>query len=179
MILTEILNYILKSESIVTARMIMDDLNLGRIITDKYLSSLVKQGKIYRVGYGQYSKIKLNDYEIDRIRHNKLIAYFPQVYCAYSNAKKRCNNPNNKDYKHYGLKNIKVLITFPELVEIWLRDRGWEFQRPSIDRIDSKGSYTKENTRFTELKENVKRAMEEKKLKKTSLGEKNDLQNLQ
>ncbi len=46
---------------------------------------------------------------------------------------------------------IKALITLEELKEIWFRDKGFLLERPSIDRIDSKGHYIKDNVRFVEL----------------------------
>jgi hypothetical protein len=50
--------------------------------------------------------------------------------------------------------NVKCLITTAELKELWLRDKGWELQSSSIDRINPDGDYTKDNCRYIELSEN-------------------------
>lgn len=44
-----------------------------------------------------------------------------------------------------------------DLKEIWFRDKAADMSRPSIDRIDTYGGYTKENCRYIEFKENQSR----------------------
>lgn len=63
----------------------------------------------------------------------------------------RCNNIN---YKDYGGRGIKCLITADELKELWFRDKAYEMKEPSIDRIDNNGDYTFKNCRYLEHKEN-------------------------
>jgi hypothetical protein len=50
--------------------------------------------------------------------------------------------------------NVECHISTAELKEIWFRDNAAEMKRPSIDRIDPNGHYTKENCRYVELSEN-------------------------
>lgn len=71
-------------------------------------------------------------------------------YDSYFRAKQRCNNYNCKDYPWYGGKGILFLLTQKEYNILWLRDKAYDMQNPSIDRIDSNGHYTFENCRFIE-----------------------------
>jgi hypothetical protein len=69
--------------------------------------------------------------------------------------KSRCENSNQPNYKWYGARGIKCLLTIPEVKELWLRDDADALVKPSIDRIDSNGDYTKDNCQFIEWYENV------------------------
>jgi len=48
-------------------------------------------------------------------------------------------------------------MTKEDFEEFWYRDEAWKLERPSIDRIDNKKGYTRENCRFIELRENQAR----------------------
>jgi hypothetical protein len=67
-------------------------------------------------------------------------------YRAYLEAKKRCNNPNTKEYKWYGARGIEFL--FPSY-EIFLEHLG---RKPdpsfSLDRMDSDKHYEPGNVRW-------------------------------
>ena len=52
---------------------------------------------------------------------------------------------------------IRNLISTGEIRELWFRDKAYNMERPSIDRINSTGDYIYENCRFLELIENQKR----------------------
>ncbi|MHA2013350.1 MAG: NUMOD1 domain-containing DNA-binding protein [Candidatus Helarchaeota archaeon] len=69
----------------------------------------------------------------------------------------RCNNKNYNEFIYYGGRGIKCLINVEELKILWFRDKAYDMDRPSIDRIDNDGNYTFENCRFIELSENVKK----------------------
>jgi hypothetical protein len=64
---------------------------------------------------------------------------------------RKANKGRERDVGYVG---IKALITCEELRLLWERDKGWELKKPSIDRIDPDGDYTKENCRYIELSEN-------------------------
>ena len=78
---------------------------------------------------------------------NKL---FPERKILH-NLKNRCNNENVKEYKWYGKKGVKSLITEDEIRQLMIRDGYWDMKRPSIDRIDNDGDYTYENCQFIEM----------------------------
>jgi hypothetical protein len=156
----------------------MDNTKLPRAIVDKWLSVLTKEKICFRVGCGKYFKNKINDYEIERGKHNKLKKQFPLLYWVYLNARNRCNKSKNKDFSRYGGRGIKFLITLSEIVDVWVRDKGWLLKTPSIDRIDNNGHYEITNIRFIEQSENTRRQRKNKKpvLLLTYKGEiKNDL----
>ena len=74
----------------------------------------------------------------------------------------RCNNPNNSSYQWYGGRGIKCLLTTKELKELWIRDKAFEMEFPTIDRIDNDGNYTFDNCQFIENIDNVKKIYTDK-----------------
>lgn len=66
----------------------------------------------------------------------------------------RCNNPNHNNYKKYGAKGIKCLITKEELKVLWFRDKAHKMKKPSIDRLDPEDHYRFNNCQYLEHKEN-------------------------
>lgn len=81
--------------------------------------------------------------------------------------KKRCNNPNKKDYRLYGAKGIKCEFGYADFRE-WIL-KGFEnlgidttkdqsvlkaLDTYSVDRIDSNGNYCAKNCTLTERREN-------------------------
>jgi hypothetical protein len=66
-------------------------------------------------------------------------------YQAFQDAKRRCTDPDNPDYKNYGGEGIRFLFdSFTEFIEtLGKRPEGM-----SLDRIDSSGDYCAENVRW-------------------------------
>ena len=70
----------------------------------------------------------------------------------------RCYNPNDKNFKTYGGKGIKVCqewIENPKLFELWSLENGYK-DNLTIDRIDSNKNYCPENCRWITLSDNAK-----------------------
>lgn len=76
---------------------------------------------------------------------------------TYRNIVQRCNNKNHNQFKDYGGRGIKNLITKEELKLLWFRDKAYEMNKPSIDRKDPDGNYIFENCRYIEMSENIAR----------------------
>ena len=71
------------------------------------------------------------------------------------NIKARCNNPKCKEYKWYGGKGIKCLITEKELKKLWFRDKAYLMEKPSISRKNHNKNYIFDNCKFEEKLDNV------------------------
>jgi len=65
----------------------------------------------------------------------------------------RCTWKGNPYYK----KGITYKINTAELKELWFRDKAYEMESPSIDRIDTLKGYSKDNCRYMERGENIAR----------------------
>jgi hypothetical protein len=87
-------------------------------------------------------------------KHNNYNKKFPWKK-TLSNIKTRCNNINSKDYKDYGARGIKCLITAAELKVLWFRDKAYEMKEPTIDRKNNNGHYIFDNCRYLENKDNI------------------------
>jgi len=79
-------------------------------------------------------------------------------FAVLERIKQRCNNKNVSNYKYYGGRGIRCLITAEELKKLWYRDKAYLMKTPSIDRIDNDGHYIYENCRFIEMKDNSKKS---------------------
>ena len=79
---------------------------------------------------------------------------------TYGNIQKRCNLPSShRNYRFYGGRGVKNLLTVKDLKFLWKRDHADKLKRPSIDRIDPMKGYTIENCRYIEFKQNCRLAI--------------------
>ncbi len=71
-------------------------------------------------------------------------------YDTWISIKKRCLNPDNKDYKYYGERGITMCDRWQDSFQNFYEDMG---DRPSkthsIDRIDNNKGYYKENCKWS------------------------------
>jgi len=106
--------------------------------------------------YANRPENRENIRKIHRKSSKKFINNNPWITSFY-NAKNRCTNKNAKDYKSYGAKGIKFLMSKQDFSSIWKRDRASLMKKPSIDRINPLGNYEHKNCRFIEFIENRRR----------------------
>ena len=81
-----------------------------------------------------------------------------RIGSIFNGIKDRCYNKNNKSYKWYGEKGIKICkewIDNPKLFEIWALSNGYE-DNLTIDRIDENKDYCPENCRWVSNSDNAK-----------------------
>ena len=77
-----------------------------------------------------------------------------KVSRIYYDAKRRCYNPNYKQYKNWGGRGIKICkewLDDKDLFVLWALNNGWRLGL-CIDRIDNDGDYESGNIRFIDRK---------------------------
>lgn len=73
---------------------------------------------------------------------------------SFFRIEERCKNKNGTSYHRYGGKGIKNLLTVEDLKFLWIRDKAYNLECPSIDRIDASDDYKISNCRWIERRAN-------------------------
>ena len=82
-----------------------------------------------------------------------------RLYSVWKSMKKRCENPNHKDYKWYGAKGVTVCEEWHDysVFKQWALDNGYNETANkgecTIDRINPYGNYEPNNCRWVSMAE--------------------------
>jgi len=77
------------------------------------------------------------------------------MYYRYKHMISRCYIPDDKEFKNYGGRGIKVCDRWLESVENYIDDMGFPpFKEAQVDRVDNNAGYSKENCRWATPQEN-------------------------
>jgi len=77
------------------------------------------------------------------------------IYWVWHAMLQRCENPDNKSYKNYGFRGIKVCDEWHKLIPFcdWALASGWQ-KGLQLDRINNDGNYEPGNCRWATSQEN-------------------------
>ncbi len=81
---------------------------------------------------------------------------FPE-YRVWASIKNRCLNPKCKAYPYYGGRGVTMDSNWINSFENFIKDKGRRLSpNHTLDRIDTNGNYTPENTRWITMKEQTR-----------------------
>lgn len=84
--------------------------------------------------------------------------YSYKLRTKFYKMKVRCYDKNNKDYRFYGFKGVKICdewLNDPQLFNDWAVDTGYN-DKLSIDRMDANDNYCPDNCRWVTINNNSK-----------------------
>lgn len=101
---------------------------------------------------------------------------FSREYTSWAGAKKRCTNPKDRNYRHYGGRGIRMCDRWSKDFAAFFADMGPCPEGMEIDRVDVNGDYkpcncrwatlsqqalNKRNTKYVEMFDGAKRPLME------------------
>jgi hypothetical protein len=93
------------------------------------------------------------------------------AYRVWRNMKTRCYNPQNRAFKTYGGRGIRVCsewLNSPDVFVAWALSNGWASDL-TIDRINNDDDYSPSNCAWVSKPENARRGNVYKRAMKTAL----------
>jgi len=118
----------------------------------KYNIKSNKSTKCYKCSATQRS-------ETTNFRTHGLSKKYPKLYNVWGGIKRRCYNKNQKSFKNYGARGIKMCNEwkndFKSFYE-WALNNGYK-EGLEIDRINNNGNYEPNNCRWITKQENISR----------------------
>ena len=92
------------------------------------------------------------------------------LYRVWAGIQRRCENPNDKSYRYYGARGVRMCTEWrkhPELFITWATMNGWTYsKRWVISRFGDVGHYSPENCALIPKSENSRQPFERKRWKR-------------
>jgi len=86
--------------------------------------------------------------------NSRVTGYKNRAYGVWQAMKDRCTNPNRKDFKYYGGRNISFCKEWQSFEQFY-KDMGEPPEGASLDRIDNSNDYTPANCRWASRSEQI------------------------